>query len=58
MIRFNFDDFDGEQPKNKVEMPLILKDKNGQSHLVSGNTRLMICRALGITPRVIIGKLN
>lgn len=36
-----------------MEMPIIIK-KEGVYHLVSGNTRLMVCRALKITPQVVI----
>lgn len=39
-----------------MEMPMILKDREGVLHLVSGNTRLMISRALRIRSRVIIGE--
>jgi hypothetical protein len=37
--------------------PLILQFGN-RYHLVAGNTRLSTAAALGITPKVIIGKLN
>ena len=43
---------------SKMKVPTILKDKAGKLHLVSGNTRLMISRALNIRPKVIIGKLD
>ncbi len=36
-----------------IEAPVILKIA-GKLHLVSGNTRLMVARALGLTPKVII----
>lgn len=36
-----------------IDAPIILKDGN-EYHLVSGNTRLMIAKALGITPRVMV----
>ena len=42
---------------NKIECPTILKNKEGKLHLISGNTRLMIARALKIRPRVIIGEI-
>ncbi len=35
-----------------IKAPLILRNKGGQTHLVSGNTRLMIARALNIRPKV------
>lgn len=42
---------------NDIECPMIIAHNN-RTHLVSGNTRLMIMRALGIRPRVIIATLN
>jgi hypothetical protein len=36
-----------------IEAPMVLK-ANGILHLVSGNTRLMVARALGITPKVLL----
>lgn len=50
---------DWEDIKKKMEnnttmdAPIILKYKDVY-HLVSGNTRLMVAKALGITPRVMI----
>lgn len=43
---------------SKMQVPTILKDKNGRLHLVSGDTRLTICQALRIRPKVIIGVLD
>ena len=40
-----------------IEAPIVLKTK-GILHLVSGNTRLMIARALGITPKVLLVELG
>ena len=40
-----------------IEAPTILREK-GILHLVSGNTRLMISRALNIRPKVIIGDIS
>lgn len=40
-----------------IEAPIVLKT-NGILHLVSGNTRLMVARALGITPQVLLVELN
>lgn len=40
----------------EMEAPVILKNESVKMHLVSGNTRLMVARALGIQPRVIIAK--
>ncbi len=42
---------------SKMECPMILKNQEGKLHLVSGNTRLMIARALGVRPEVIIAQL-
>lgn len=33
---------------NKMECPTILKNQEGKLHLINGNTRLMISRALGV----------
>ena len=41
-----------------IEAPIIVKNKDGKLHLVSGNTRLMVCRLLGIRPKVIIAEFN
>jgi len=38
----------------EMEAPVILKNEKGETHLVSGNTRLMVARALGIQPQVIV----
>jgi hypothetical protein len=43
---------------NKIECPVILRNSEGKLHLVSGNTRLMIARALSVRPKVIIGQVN
>ncbi len=40
---------------SKMKAPTILRNKAGRLHLVSGNTRLMISRALRIRPKVVIG---
>jgi hypothetical protein len=37
----------------KIKMPIIMKYASTY-HLVSGNTRLMVCRAMGIRPEVFI----
>jgi hypothetical protein len=50
---------DWESLRSKIEhggpldAPIILK-MNGIYHLISGNTRLMVARALGITPKVLV----
>lgn len=36
-----------------IDAPIVVKIEN-QMHLVSGNTRLMIARALGIRPKVLL----
>jgi hypothetical protein len=40
-----------------IEAPIVLKT-NSILHLVSGNTRLMVARALGITPKVLLVKFD
>ncbi len=42
----------------EMQSPAILKNNKGELHLVSGNTRLMISRALGVRPEVVIGELD
>ncbi len=37
----------------KVDAPILLK-RSGQLHKVSGNTRLMVARAMGRTPKVLV----
>lgn len=53
-------DFDalleGFTENKEMQCPTIVK-KGGKMHLISGNTRLMISRALGIRPKVIIVEL-
>jgi hypothetical protein len=39
-----------------MKAPMIL-ERNDRLHLVSGNTRLMVSRAFGARPQVIIGKV-
>ena len=38
-------------------MPIIVIKKDGTPYTVSGNTRLMLARALGITPKVFVARL-
>ena len=40
-----------------VEAPMVVK-KGNLLHLVSGNTRLMVARALGVTPKVLLIELD
>lgn len=40
-----------------MQMPVILKSPDGQTHLISGNTRLATARALGVRPMVLIVEL-
>ncbi len=47
---------DGFIEGKAMECPTIVK-KGNKLHLISGNTRLMIARALGIKPRVVIAEL-
>jgi hypothetical protein len=37
----------------KVDAPILLKH-SGELHKVSGNTRLMVARAMGKTPKVLV----
>ena len=37
-----------------MQMPVALTLPNGKNHLVSGNTRLLVARALGIRPRILL----
>ena len=39
-----------------IEAPIVLKTGN-TLHLVAGNTRLMVARALGITPKILLVEL-
>jgi len=43
---------------SKMKTPMILRNKTGRLHLISGDTRLMICQALSVRPRVVIGKIK
>jgi hypothetical protein len=40
------------QADRPMKMPIVLCLESGKEHLVSGNTRLMVCRALGKRPQV------
>ena len=40
-----------------IPMPLIVIKKDGTPYKVAGNTRLMVARALGITPKVFVARL-
>ncbi len=42
--------------EHNMPAPIVLCLADGRRHLVSGNTRLMVCRALGIMP--LIYKIN
>ncbi len=43
---------------NKMECPVIVRNGNGTLHLVSGNTRLMITRALGVRPKIVSRQID
>lgn len=49
---------DGFNRGKEMEIPVILKNEKGETHLISGNTRLMVARALKIRPRVIIAEFQ
>ncbi|MEI8061875.1 MAG: hypothetical protein WCG97_01090 [bacterium] len=61
MVKYHSDSEgrDWQSLKTKIESgesldaPIILKTA-GKLHLVSGNTRLMVSRAIGITPKVLL----
>jgi hypothetical protein len=40
-----------------VDAPIIMK-RRGEYHLVSGNTRLMVARALGMRPHVLLFEIH
>lgn len=42
----------------QMETPIIVTNEKGDGHLLSGNTRLMVARALGIRPKVIIAEFK
>ncbi|MDO8496339.1 MAG: hypothetical protein Q7S43_02830 [bacterium] len=42
---------------DSIEAPIVVK-KGNLLHLVSGNTRLMVARALGLTPKVLLVELD
>lgn len=41
-------------PNGQLPAPIILRQPDGGYHKVAGNTRLMVCRALGIRPVVLM----
>ncbi len=43
--------------KESLDAPIVCQ-KNGQLHLVSGNTRLMVARALGKSPQVLLVNMD
>lgn len=45
------------QEGNQMQTPIVLALPDGRTHLVSGNTRLMICRALSERPKILKIKL-
>jgi len=49
---------DGFLNGKQMKAPVILKNMEGETHLVSGNTRLMIARALRMQPKVIMGEFR
>lgn len=53
-VRRDWEDIKKKMEDNTtMDAPIILKYKDTY-HLVSGNTRLMVAKALGVTPRVMI----
>lgn len=54
VLKRNYVDLkDKLQAGKEIDAPVIMKYKNTY-HLVSGNTRLMVARALGIRPNVLL----
>lgn len=49
---------DGFIQGNEMEAPIIIKNGEGKLHLISGNTRLMVARALAVRPKVMIGQIT
>ncbi|MEI7709201.1 MAG: hypothetical protein WCI76_00635 [bacterium] len=47
----------GFQNGRNMKAPTILRNSAGKLHLVSGNTRLMISRALGVRPKIVLGTI-
>lgn len=47
---------EGFMSGREMQLPIIVMNIKGIMHLLSGNTRLMVARALGIRPKVIIAK--
>jgi hypothetical protein len=45
-------DIDSILLADRLPAPVILFRENGNPYLVSGNTRLMVCRALGYVPTI------
>ena len=42
----------GVAAEKPISAPIVMKYDDDQYHLVSGNTRLMVARAYGVTPKV------
>lgn len=48
----------GLKGNSRLPAPIVLQRQDGSMTLVGGNTRLMAARALGITPKVALAKLE
>ena len=54
VLKRNYNDLKNKlQTGKEIDAPIIMKYR-GMYHLVSGNTRLMVARALGISPSVLV----
>lgn len=42
---------------DQIDAPIVC-EKGGKLHLVSGNTRLMVARTLGIVPQILLVKMD
>ena len=47
-----------ELGKGSIPAPIILKRQQGGYYLIAGNTRLMVARAFGMTPKVLLVEAN
>jgi hypothetical protein len=50
--------YNGFQTNSPMDLPIVLEFKNGKRRIFSGNTRLDVAFQLGITPKVLLVKIN
>jgi hypothetical protein len=58
MSNFYKRDIDSILQATSLPAPIVVKDTKGQYILVAGNTRLMVSRALKVTPKIWLIDLN